>query len=234
MRTLRLADGFELEGPPGPVAEFIRPALRAVPAALASRLGSCRISLPPRLEDPDLSSRWTWTGEALEIEVATEGIEPHDLAMELLLCLGQALWESAGGGDRAAYLRLLRDELEAGVSGEIDEQALCEKRLVLASPMSARSRRRMERYACASFAGTVAEYVHCLWHNVTIRTGPDHLPAPWLRLRLEMLARWFPPGRGYRLFGEETRRGSDAEQKIKRQKAKTKNQKCWGGDPPSG
>ncbi len=203
MRRVRVGDGFEVEGPPDLVAEFIRPALRAAPPALASRLGRCRITLPPRLEDPELGSRWTQTAETLEIVVATEGIEPHDVAMEVLLCLGQALWESAGGADRSAYLRLLRDEIEAGVSGEIDEQALSEKRLMLAGPASARSRRRMERYAGASFAGTVAEYVHCLWHDVTIRTGPEHLPAPWLRRRLEMLARWFPPGRGYRLFKKE-------------------------------
>jgi hypothetical protein len=208
---MRAGADFEVEGPPGLVAEFIRPALRAVPATLASRLGCCRITLPLRLEDPELGSRWIETGEALEIEVATEGIEPHDVAMELLLCLGQALWENVGGADRSAYLRLLRDEIEAGVSGEIDEQALCEKRLVLAGPLSARSRRRMERYASASFAGTVAEYVHCLWHDVTIRTGPDHLPAPWLRRRLEMLAGWFPPGRGYRLFGKAKRNREGAK-----------------------
>ena len=208
MGTRRLAHGWELTDQPGLsphlVAELIRPALRAVPAALAARLGACRIWLPSELENPDLSSRWTQTGERLEIEVATEGTEEHDVAMELLLCLGQALWETAGPGDRAAYLKLLLEEIEAEVSGEIDEQALREKRLALASRLSARSRRRLERYACASFAGTVAEYVHCLWHDVTIRTGPDYLSAPWLRRRLETLARWFPPGRGYRLFGQKT------------------------------
>jgi hypothetical protein len=34
-----------------------------------------------------------------------------------------------------------------------------------------------------------AEYVHCLWHDVTIRTGEEYLPAPQLRRRLELLAR---------------------------------------------
>jgi hypothetical protein len=208
MRTRRLAHGWELTGLPGLsphlVAEFIRPALRAVPGSLAARLGPCRLSLPARLRNPDLSSRWTQTGERLEIEVATEGTEEHDVAMELLLCLGQALWETAGPGNRTAYLKLLLEEIEAEVSGEIDEQALEEKRLVLASRLSARSPRRFQRYARASFAGTLAEYLHCLWHDVTIRTGPDHLPALWLRRRLETLARWFPPDRGYRLFAGKT------------------------------
>src|ERR1035437_4974519 len=35
-------------------------------------------------------------------------------------------------------------------------------------------------------------------HEVTVRTGPDYLPVAPLRRRLELLARWFPPNRGYR------------------------------------
>jgi hypothetical protein len=46
----------------------------------------------------------------------------------------------------------------------------------------------------------MAEYVRRLWHEVTVRTGPDYLPAAPLRRRLELMARWFPPNRGYRLF----------------------------------
>ena len=132
--------------------------------------------------------------------VATEGVSHHDLALELLLCVGQALWERTIPGEREAYWKLLGEEIEEGVSGEIDEQALTEKSALLASRASARSRRRFDRYARASFAGTAAEYVHCLWHNVKVRRGPEHLSARWLRRRLEMLARWFPPDRGYRLF----------------------------------
>src|SRR5438046_6837320 len=42
----------------------------------------------------------------------------------------------------------------------------------------AASPRRMERYAQASFAGTMAEYVHTLWHEVAINAGRDYLPYP--------------------------------------------------------
>jgi hypothetical protein len=58
------------------------------------------------------------------------------------------------------------------VTGEIDELALDEKRALLAG-----RRKRLDRYGGASFAGTAAEYVHSLWHDVTIRTGRDYLPA---------------------------------------------------------
>ena len=170
---------------------------------MAARLGPCRVTFAPRLETTSraaLASRWTETNGQFEIAVATDGVSHHDLALELLLCLGQALWERTILGEREAYWKLLGEEIEAGVTGEIDEQALREKRQLLASLTAARSMRRFERYARSSFAGTAAEYIHALWHDVTIRSGPEHLPASWLRRRLELLARWFPPGAGYRLF----------------------------------
>jgi len=165
-----------------------------------SHFKSVRIVLSDVLSDASFSSRWTQTNDALEIEVASEEIEGHDLALEILLCLGQALWESASAEAREVYLRLLAAEIEAGVAGEIDEESLSEKRALFANRASARSRIRLLYYARASFASTVAEYIHSLWHDVTVRTGEEHLPAQWLRRRLEFLARWFPPDRGHRLF----------------------------------
>jgi hypothetical protein len=202
--SLRLAHGWRLasgpDAPPEVIRDFIRPAVRAVPHALAARLKFCRISLPFRLTNAALASQWVQTNDGFEIEVASEGIDGHELALELLLCLGQALWEVALNVEREAYLKLIDAEIEAGVSGEIDEDALREKRTLFSNRASGRSRTWLERYARASFAATVAEYVHCLWHDVTVRTGPEHLPAPWLRRRPELLRRWFPPDRGHRLF----------------------------------
>jgi len=179
--------------------DFVRPAMRAVPSAMGSRLGQCRVSLQAEVE-PGVASRWSKRGPELEVQVATAGIDEHDVAMELLVCFGQALWEDLGPNELNAYWSLLREEIDSGIDAEIDEQALEEKRELLKTRSHAKSVKRLESYGCASFAGTAAEYVHCLWHEVTVRTGPDCLPAPQLRRRLEMLARWFPPDRGYRLF----------------------------------
>ncbi len=202
--TLRTAHRWRLvpspETPRELIRDFLRPALRAVPAALAARLGPVLISTAPLLERPEVTSRWRLGPEGLEIGLALGEAEPHDVALELLLAIGQALWELLQPGEHAAWLELLGREIQAGVPGEIDEAALEAKRRLLAGAASARSPRRLEAYARASFAGTAAEYVHCLWHDVTIRTGPEYLPAQWLRARLELLARWFPPDRGYRLF----------------------------------
>ncbi len=199
----RLAHGWRLINSAGApkklVQEFIRPAVRAVPSSMAGRIGPCRISLPA-LADSTVTSRWTQIDLGLEVTVTTSGSEEHDIALELLLCLGQVLWERLSGDELQAYGSLLHREIIEGITGEIDDQALVEKRSLLESRCTSPSLRRLERYACASFAGTAAEYVHCLWHDVTVRPGPDHLPAPQLRRRLELLARWFPADRGYRLF----------------------------------
>ena len=80
---------------------------------------------------------------------------------------------------------LLCDEISKGIEGEIDEQALEEKRSLFESRSHANNVKRLTRYGRASFAGTAAEYVHCLWHEVTVRTGPDYLPALRLQPRLE-------------------------------------------------
>src|SRR5215471_16575538 len=181
------------------VREFIRPAIHAVPSSMARRLGHCRIALIGQAE-ADVTSRWTATTSALEVSVATRGFEEHDIAMELLVCLGQALWERLSVAERSAYWTILRDEIDSGIEGEIDEQALAEKRSLLESPRGADSASHLESYGCSSFAGTAAEYVHCLWHDVSIRSGAHYLPADALRRRLILLERWFPPDRGNRLF----------------------------------
>ena len=191
MAVTRLAHGWRLVDPSLAsgelIREFVRPAVRAVPSSMARRLGPCRISIGP-LAESQMTSRWSESDTGLEVFVTTSDLEDHDIAMELLLCLGQALWGKLSARELRAYWKLLEREVSEGITGEIDEQALEEKR------------GSTGRYALASFAGTAAEYVHCLWHDVTIRAGPDHLPAPQLRRRLQLLARWFPPDRGYRLF----------------------------------
>jgi hypothetical protein len=185
------------------VHEFVRGPVAAVPESIAARVGPCRIVIRKCVEGaPEAASRWSAAPELTGIELATEHTAEHDLALELLVCLGQIVWEGAVADERGAWLRLLGEEIEAGVEGEIDEEAVAEKRRLLGSDVLSRSRRRLERYAGAAFAGTLAEYIHSLWHDVTLRTGPDHLPAAWVRRRFELLARLFPPDAGQRLYSD--------------------------------
>ncbi len=198
---MRLAHGWELEGAgPALAREFIRPAVRAVPPGIVRRLGRCLIVVEPELPEPEAASMWSESEARVEVRLKTAGTRRHDVAIELLTCLGQALWERLEDAEVKAWWTLLDREIRLGVKGEIDEQALEEKLALLAGPVAARNRRMLARYGRAAFAGTLAEYVHSLWHDVSVRCGPDYLPPDTLRARLELLARWFPPGRGYRLF----------------------------------
>jgi len=167
---------------------------------MARQTGFSRISLVDALDSPNVASRWTAVGGELRVSISVSGRNGHDVAMELLLCLGQALWQKLSPGQVKAYWLLLDAEFLAGIGGEIDEDALREKRALLRGRVSAASGRRLDRYGCASFAGTAAEYVHSLWHDVEVVSGPEHLPAKQLRGRLELLRAWFPPDRGRKLY----------------------------------
>jgi len=210
-RPLRLAHKWilsrDLDISESLVRDFIRPAVRAVPSSMARRLGACRIALLAQGE-ADVTSRWTTTNGSLEVWLTTGEFEEHDIVMELLVCLGQALWERLSIAELGAYWTVLRDEIDSGIEGEIDEQALDEKRFLLESRSHANSALHLESYGSSSFAGTAAEFVHCLWHDVSLRRGADYLPAEPLRRRLELIARWFPPDRGYRLFPPARRRSA--------------------------
>jgi hypothetical protein len=80
------------------ISRFIRPAVRSIPPAMARQLRFCRVSVVDDLGGPTVVSRWTASGRELEIEIATAGREGHDIALDLLLCVGQALWTKLTGG----------------------------------------------------------------------------------------------------------------------------------------
>lgn len=182
---------------PEVIEEYLRAPVAEVPGSIAARIGPCSVEVAERLL-PEAASRWTVEAGGTRLELAAGGVEPHDLAMELLICVGQIVWDGAAEEERAEYLRLLGDELREGVSGEIDEEVLPLKRRLMANPAS---RGRLERYAAASFASTLAEYIHCLWHDVTVRSGPEHLAGEIVRSRLELMARLYPPDPDQQLWG---------------------------------
>lgn len=200
----RLAHGWRLAASPAIpkrlIDEFIRPAVRAVPSEMASQIGVCRLSLVPDLDGSNLSSQWTNIGQQTEISLAVAGRDGHEVALEMLACLGQALWEKLTTDQLKSYWQLLYAEFQAGIDGEIDDEAFAKKRTLLRNHFSARSKRRLQRYTRTSFSETAAEYVHCLWHDVNVISGSEHLPAQQLQRRLQLFSCWFPPDRGYTLY----------------------------------
>lgn len=187
--------GWEIvdESGGGEFSDFVASAAGAAPSSVVARIGNCRIKVVPELPAADLTSEWKEVPGGADIVVATHDAEPHDVAMELLYCVGQAVWECVLEHERASWLKLLEAEIQAGVEGEIDEDVLAEKRLAAADPGDIG---QLDAWASAAFASTLAEYVHGMWHDVTVRTGPEHLPSEWLNRRLQWFARVLPPDPG--------------------------------------
>jgi hypothetical protein len=103
-----------------------------------------------------------------------------------------------------AYHRLLREELNAEVHGEVDERSWHLKQSLLRRPMTARKDGKAFReYARQSFEDTMTLYLHGLCCDIDVETGPRQLPSRHLRKRLEALKGLFPPPEGHAVFPED-------------------------------
>jgi hypothetical protein len=217
----RLAHGWELHSAvsltPAEERMMVRDPAQAVPAAIAERLGKVRVLIVPFVacsEEGDLVSFvkpageshtavWLEGEERITIVLTCRELDAHDTGFEFLASVGELLRVRLSDAELGRFSRLLEDELRAGVSGEIDEETLAAKQPLLSSGPRRMSRERFRRYRDAAFASTVAEYLHGLWHDVQIRTGPEHLPLAPLRRRMNLLAELFPPNPGYKVFADE-------------------------------
>lgn len=188
---------------PHDAVDVLREPAAAVPAALAALLGPpLRLYAVPYIgcqgsrffmasEQPageDHSSVWLELADGIHLFLAFEGSTAHDNGFELLAAVGELAVPRLDDACFSAYAQLLSRELAEDAQGEIDEDAFAAKQSAVLD------------YTAISLASTIAEYVHALWHDVELRQGPEHLGPQWIRRRFELLAEWFPPNPGYRLF----------------------------------
>jgi hypothetical protein len=215
-----LAHGWEFHSAlalsPSEERTMVREPAEAVPAAIAQRLGKVRVlavSYIACLETGDVITRlkpkgeahtaaWVEAPERINLLLACRELDAHDTGFEFLGSVAELLRARLLDSELADYSRLLEEEVRHGVRGEIDEESLYAKNAYLASLTGRRQRAQFERYRDVSFAGTAAEYIHGLWHDVQIRIGPEHLPVAQLRRRMDLMTKLFPPNPGYRVFDE--------------------------------
>jgi hypothetical protein len=215
----RLAHQWEMHSAillsPSEERNMVREPAQAVPAAIAERIGPLRLLLVPYIactkegdfvsfSKPDgeaHTSVWVEVDGTTRVVLACRELDAHDTGFELLACVAELLRQRLTSGEVSQFQRLLEEEMRKGVTGEIDEEAGRAKQ-VLAGRSGRRRGPDFESYRDISLVETIAEYMHGLWHDVQIRVGPEHLPLPQLRLRLEMLSRLFPPNEGYSVFDE--------------------------------
>lgn len=218
-----LAHNWELfPGVPLTPAEdrtMAREPARAVPAALAKRLGAVRVLIVPYIacsEGGDSVCRTKPEGEThtavwledegrLNLILACREVDAHDTGFEFLASVAQMALPKMTAEEMRSFGSLIEEELEAGTGGEIDKDALSAKAAYLKQRglSEARASRKLSQYIDVSLTAALAEYMHGLWHDVQIRVGPDYLPVRELRARMIWLAKIFPPNPGYDLFARE-------------------------------
>ena len=102
----------------------------------------------------------------------------------------------------ARYSRLVREELNADVHGEVDEASWRLKQ-VLRRSQTTLNPKAFRAYARQSFVDTLTLYLHGICCDIDVDTGPRQLPSRYLRKRLMALQDLFPPPHGYAVFPEQ-------------------------------
>jgi hypothetical protein len=216
----RLAHDWEMHSAvalsPSEERMMVREPARAVPEAIARRLGKLRILLVPFVacfptgdmvafsnpEGEKHSAVWLENEGRIDLLLSCRDLDPHDAGWEFLASVAELLRVRLTSEELDRYTSLLQEELGKKFDGEIDEEAYEAKQLLRRYGRCSRTGPQFLKYRDVSFTGTCAEYMHGLWHDVQIRLGPEHLPVPALRKRMTLMANLFPPNPGYQLFAE--------------------------------
>ena len=207
--------------------EYLEEPVAALPPGIAAALPKISILLVPYLErgnGKDGARSKTPAAEYVSVEKPAEGrtaaATQLKLGGETVLAFalkGQEVAEyhyrfyhllAAVLGDgwneavETRYSRLLREELNADVHGEVDESSWRLKQ-VLRRSKSVGATKAFQAYSRQSFVDTLTLYLHGICCDIDVDTGPRQLPSRYLRKRLLALAELFPPPQGYAVFPEE-------------------------------
>ena len=105
------------------------------------------------------------------------------------------------------YYILLREELSAGIHGEVDEESWRLKQTLLRRQSNVRKETRLfKEYARQSFIDTLTLYLHGICCDIDVETGPRQLASRYLRKRLLLLESLYPPPEGSAVFPEHLSR----------------------------
>jgi hypothetical protein len=113
------------------------------------------------------------------------------------------------GSDEALfqYSSMLREELNARVHGEVDEESWHMKQALLRRDANVRKETKAFReYVRQSLVDTLTLYLHGICCDIDVETGPRQLPSRYLRKRLNLLFSLYPPPEGFAVFPEHQER----------------------------
>lgn len=206
--------------------EYLEEPVAALPPAIAARLPEIRILLVPYLEKDEFAKAPTsaeplvatskpkdaasisyglsLNGASAVLAFATNDTEVADCHYRFYRAIAEMAAGKAGKDIPPAFTGLLRDELERGAHGEVDEIAWRMKvDLEDKDRDSTRPTKRFKEYARQSFIDTLTLYMHGICCDIDVETGPRQLPSNLLRKRLKLLKDTYPAPQGYAVFPED-------------------------------
>jgi hypothetical protein len=123
--------------------------------------------------------------------------------------LSALIVESWSSEASVSYKALIREELNASVHGEVDDESWQAKQTLIRRQANVnRDSPLFSDYVRQSFIDTLTLYMHGICCDIDVETGPRQLPSRYLRKRLTLLKALYPPPAGYAVFPE------DAEQQA--------------------
>jgi hypothetical protein len=205
--------------------EYLEEPIASLPPAISSLLPKVSIMLVPYLERVDgkekgsdrdefvctekpPENRLSWATQVRfdNEEVLVFALQDQDVSeyhyrfYHVLATLAGNLWSEEA---QTQYCSLLREELNAAVHGEVDEESWHMKQALLRRQTNVRKETKAFRdYARQSFIDTLTLYLHGICCDIDVETGPRQLASRHLRKRLNMLFGIFPPPSGYAVFPE--------------------------------
>lgn len=208
--------------PPMPeedVKPYLHEPIAALPAAIRKQLPRVAVMLVPYLESGKNGVRVSEVRAALPDEARSHLISGKDSVTLLFAVKDEEVSEyhysfynelaglvARGWSDevRDAFLTVVRGELAAKVSGEIDEKSWTLKQALLRR--SGAREKALKEYGRQAFEDTLTLYLHGICCDIDVETGPRQMPGRFVRKRLEALHALFPPPTGHAVFPEELNR----------------------------
>jgi hypothetical protein len=211
--------------PPMPeedVKQYLHEPIAALPAAIRKQLPRLAVMLVPYLDQGNGKSggvRVSYGRVQLPEEAQSHRIVAKDAVTLLFAVKDEEISEYhysfynelAGlvargwpGEVRDAFLTVVRGELAANVSGEIDEKSWTLKQALLRR--SGAREKAFKEYGRQAFEDTLTLYLHGICCDIDVETGPRQMPSRYVRKRLEALHALFPPPAGHAVFPEELNR----------------------------
>ena|SRR5579872_245535 len=205
--------------------EYLEEPIAALPPAIASVLPKISIMLVPYLERGDVKdkdgsgddfvcterppdNRQFWASQVRigEEEILLFALKDQEVAeyhYRFYNMIANLIADRWGDDVNASYSALLREELNASVHGEVDEESWHVKQGLIRRQSNVRKETKLFRdYVRSSFIDTLTLYLHGICCDIDVETGPRQLASRYLRRRLNLLYAIYPPPQGYAVLPE--------------------------------